>query len=157
MINCRLVDMKKSKSARESQSERSIYQYNFISTPQFHTKNPSVPHLKPFSSTPKTLQFHTEKPIGSTPKTPQLKTPLSLKHPSVRHKKTLSSAQPSVSHRKPLSSTHPSVQHVSSTEKLLFQPKTPSFPLKSVRRFMLSWRISGAEKKWPLWGTDVLK
>ena len=29
--------------------------------PQFHTKNPSVPHQKPLSSTPKTPQFHTKK------------------------------------------------------------------------------------------------
>ena len=43
--------------------------------PQFHTKNPSVQHQNPLSSTPKTPQFHL--PLSSTPKIPQLNTLLS--------------------------------------------------------------------------------
>ena len=44
--------------------------------PQFNTKNPSVQHEKPLSSTPKNVQFHI--PLISTPKNPQFNTSLSL-------------------------------------------------------------------------------
>ena len=57
----------------------------FSSTHQFHTKNPSVPRQKPFSSTHP--QFHTKKP-------------------SVQHTSEFHTKNPSIQYQKSLSSTH---------------------------------------------------
>ena len=69
----------------------------------FSPPNPSVPHQKPLSSTPKTPRFNTKSP--SVQQTPQFHT----ENPSVPHRKPLSSTYPSVPNRKPLISIHPLV------------------------------------------------
>ena len=81
------------KSARP---KRGLYEYPSVPhrPPQFNT---SVPLLDHTFSAPKIPQFHTknpsvqhQNPLSSTPKTPQFKTP-----PSVPHLKPLSSTHPS--------------------------------------------------------------
>ena len=81
------------------------YRFHTRTTP-FSTQNPSVPHQKPLSSTPKTPQFHL--PLSSTPKLPQLRiNSPSVQPPLSSTPKTpqLNTKTPSVPHQKPLSST----------------------------------------------------
>ena len=71
-----------SPSVQHISSTQKDHSFSGPKIPQFHTKNPSVLHQKPLSSTLKTRQFHTPlsstpKPLTSAPKTFRFNTPLS--------------------------------------------------------------------------------